>query len=204
MTRLYADEINKYKEMSYESLRNPLLVCVDMVNGFIKEGAMHDKAILEITPAIIELIKHMDKTVFIADTHEENAQEFSSYPKHCVKGTSESEIIDELKAYATYKIEKNSTNTFHSKGWQNFMNDEIEKYQDIVICGCCTDICVMQFALTLQTYFHEFNMDKKVIIPINAVETYHIENIHNAYVNNANALSNMAGNAIHVVTKLSD
>ena len=34
-----------------------LLLVIDMVNGFVKEGALADKAINNITPNIINLIK---------------------------------------------------------------------------------------------------------------------------------------------------
>ena len=84
------------------------LFVVDMINGFIKEGAMHDEKIMSIVPAIIELCRAHEDRYFIQDTHEKDAIEFKSFPLHCVKDTSESEIIDELKPYVKETIQKNS------------------------------------------------------------------------------------------------
>ena len=80
-----------------------LLVIVDMVNGFIKEGNMADPYINHITPRIISLVEESIKDgegiAFVKDTHEPNSKEFRKFPIHCLKGTSESELIDELKKY---------------------------------------------------------------------------------------------------------
>ena len=51
-----------------------LLVVVDMVNGFIKEGNMADPYINHITPRIVKLIEKVmeedEGLVFVKDTHE--------------------------------------------------------------------------------------------------------------------------------------
>ena len=127
-----------------------LLFIVDMVNGFVKEGSMHDAKIMDIVEVIQkECETHKDR-LFIADTHEKEAMEFRSFPPHCIKGTSESEIIDELKPYVKEVLEKNSTNTFH------VLNKAILKdYDSFKIVGCCSDICVMQLALSLKTYLNQ-------------------------------------------------
>ena len=50
-----------------------LLIVVDMINGFIKEGNMADETINHITPRIIKLIEEtLEKNeglAFIKDTH---------------------------------------------------------------------------------------------------------------------------------------
>ena len=144
-----------------------LLFVVDMVNGFVKEGNMHDKKIMSIVDEIKEECEKHENIIFIADTHEEDAIEFNSFPTHCVKGTSEAEIIDELKPYVTTLLEKNSTNTFH------VLDKEILKeYDSFMITGCCTDICVMQFALSLKTYLNQMDMPQEVIIKEKGVATY--------------------------------
>ena len=133
-------------------------VVVDMVNGFVKAGAMADPAIMGITPAIVRVLEHTDESrrVFFADTHEKDCIEFAAFPPHCVKGTEESEIIDELKPYVTAGIiPKNSTNGFHA------MKDlsVFSGVDSVVVTGCCTDICVLQFALTLKTWFNENGLE---------------------------------------------
>ena len=70
---------------------NRLLVIIDMVNGFVKEGALADKEINNITPNIIKLInefvKNKDDIISFQEGHNQNSKEFQSFPKHCVLGT---------------------------------------------------------------------------------------------------------------------
>lgn len=168
------------------------LFVVDMINGFIKEGAMHDEKIMSIVPNIIRLCESHEDRIFIQDTHESDAIEFKSFPSHCVKGTSEAEIIDELQPYVKETIQKNSTNTFHA------LNKAIlNQYDRFVIVGCCSDICVMQFALSLKTYLNHMNMDKDVCVPQNCIATYDAP-IHNADEYHHMALNMMAQSGIIV------
>ena len=57
-----------------------LLVVVDMVNGFIKEGNMADPYINHITPRIINLVEKVieeeEGLAFVKDTHEKDSTEF--------------------------------------------------------------------------------------------------------------------------------
>ena len=94
--------MNKVKDLKvYEGM----LIVVDMVNGFVEEGVLHDKNIKRIIPRQIELIKEAhDKgyiVVFVKDTHDEDAVEFRRFgnTKHCVRGTKEAEVVDELKPF---------------------------------------------------------------------------------------------------------
>lgn len=144
-----------------------LLFVVDMVNGFVKEGAMHDEKIMNIVDVIQKECEAHEDRLFIADTHEEDAIEFKSFPSHCVKGTSEAEIIDELKPYVKDILEKNSTNTFHVLD-----KKMLEKYDSFKLVGCCSDICVMQFALSLKTYLNQMNMKQSVIVVEKGIATY--------------------------------
>ena len=154
-----------------------LLIIVDMINGFIKEGNMADETINHITPKIIELIKKTieknEGVAFIRDSHEKNSTEFKKFPEHCLANTSESELIEELKQYEQYgeTYKKNSTSTMFAK---NFMKDleEMKKLEKVMITGCCTDICIMNLAIPLVNYFDELNRNIEVEVIEDAVETY--------------------------------
>ena len=80
-----------------------LLLVIDMVNGFVKEGALADKGINNITPNIINLIKKYvqeeNDIISIQEGHNENSKEFENFPKHCILGTEEADLIEELKPY---------------------------------------------------------------------------------------------------------
>lgn len=200
MARVSGEFLKQYPLHKVEELKDPVVFVVDMVNGFVKEGALHDTAIHEITPSIISFVEECAcRTVFVADAHPLHAREFASFPAHCVEGTSESEVIDELQPYIHELFHKNSTNTFHCPAFQEFLKD-IRQYKDIVITGCCSDICIMQFALTLQSWLNEHDCSSmKIIVPIDMIETYHIEGIHDAAAENEFSIRNMAASGIQIV-----
>jgi nicotinamidase-related amidase len=157
------------------------LIIIDMVNGFMVEGPMADASIRNIIGNIIELIKCFKRTdspiVAFLDRHPVDAKEFSAYPAHCVSGTSESEWVDELKPYSSdvQFIEKNSVNGFLSPQFQSWLKENGD-FREYVITGCVTDICVLQFASTLQAYIHQHNLDSIVTVATNAVDTFDAPN----------------------------
>lgn len=155
-----------------------LLIVVDMVNGFVKEGTMADPTINNITPEIVKIVEKFlvsedTQVAFIKDAHELGCQEFKRYPVHCVKGTSESELIEELAKFESQALvyEKNSTSTMFAP---NFVNDisTMKKLREIIVTGCCTDICVMNLVIPLINYFDQMDRDVKIIVPKEMVETY--------------------------------
>ena len=161
-----------------------LLVVVDMVNGFVREGVMSSKNIEHIIPRIEELVKKAkengDGVVFIKDTHNPDSLEFKKFPPHCLKGTSESELVSELKPYENGSLvyEKNSTSTMFAPG---FMSDleKMKKLIEVIVTGCCTDICVLNLVLPLTNYFDQNNRDVSISVYEDAVETYDAPN-HNS------------------------
>ena len=106
-----------------------LLLVIDMVNGFVKEGALADKAINNITPNIINLIKKYvqeeNDIISIQEGHNENSKEFKNFPKHCILGTEEAELIEELKPYESNMklIRKNSTSGFLTKEFYDYIKN---------------------------------------------------------------------------------
>ena len=154
-----------------------LLVVVDMVNGFVKEGALHDEKINNITPTIIEMIKFAKKNGFeivaFRDSHTADAEEFKTYPVHCLKGSSESELIDELKPYEKYFdhiIEKNTTNGFVTEEFKQLVKQE--KFDNVLLTGCCTDICVLNFFNSYNEYVKQNGLKTKFVVVDNACATF--------------------------------
>lgn len=204
MARVQNEIIQTYPDMPLSDLTHPILFVVDMINGFIKEGALHDEAILECAKPIQELAKQLQcRRIFVADSHPPHTREFNSYPEHCVIGTAESEVISELQPYVEALFHKNSTNAFLCEDFREFLNEDFYYYDDIIITGCCSDICILQFALCFQAYLNEHNEnDKRIIVPINCIDTYHIEGVHDASKNNAFAIKNMSANGICLVNSI--
>lgn len=177
-------------------------VIVDMVNGFAREGALKSPRVGGLIPEIAELSKacnelQITKLAF-ADCHTEASPEFDAYPAHCMIGTSEGEIVDELREIGGYTlIPKNSTNGFLEEAFQKWFKENAH-INTFVITGDCTDICVQQFAITLKAWFNMQNKKARVIVPVNAVETYDF-GVHDGDLMNVMALYNMLMNGIEVV-----
>lgn len=157
------------------------LIVVDMVNGFVREGILHDEKIARIIPDQIKLIKkyndESELVVFIKDTHDDDAVEFKRFgnTKHCVRGTSESELVSELLPYEkkdnTISIEKNSTSFMESPKFRALASELVNvKQYDIV--GCCTDICDFNGAMGLANYLDEWNKDAVINMHQNLIATY--------------------------------
>lgn len=181
------------------------LIIVDMINGFVREGALKSPRAESLIPEIVRLSKACDEfqipKLAFADCHTTKSPEFDSYPQHCVEGTSESEIVDEIKEAGGYTlIPKNSTNGFLEEEFQKWLKQN-QHINTFIITGVCTDICVQQFSITLKTWFNTMNKKSRVIVPINMVDTYDL-GIHDADLINVMALYNMSINGVEVVSDI--
>ncbi|NLO38554.1 MAG: cysteine hydrolase [Ruminiclostridium sp.] len=177
------------------------LVMVDMVNGFTKEGALSSPRVEGLIPEIATLSKACDKLqikkLAFADCHTKASPEFDAYPEHCMAGTSEGEIVDELKGIGGYTlIPKNSTNGFLEEAFQRWLQEN-EDVNTFIITGGCTNICISHFAITLKTWFNVQNRKVRVIVPINAVETYDL-GLHDGDLMHVMALYNMMINGVEL------
>ena len=170
--------MNKVKNLK---VYKGMLIVVDMVNGFVREGVLHDEKIADVIPRQIELIKDAksrgDLIVFIKDTHDENAVEFKRFggTKHCVRGTSEANLVDELLPFEndedTISIEKNSTSFMEAPEFRNLIA-ELYKIERVDVVGCCTDICDFNGTMGLANYFDQTNRNVELNVHTDAVATY--------------------------------
>ncbi|MDO5556206.1 MAG: isochorismatase family cysteine hydrolase [Clostridia bacterium] len=180
-----------------------LLLVIDMINGFVKKGALADNYINNITPNIIKLIKEYIKNnndiITIQEGHTKNSKEFNVFPLHCIIGTEEAELINELLPYEKNMqlIRKNSTCGFITNKFMKYIEENKNKLDEVVLTGCCTDLCVINFALPLKNYINENNLDIKVTIYKNCVETYNSPT-HNREEYNKIAFKIMEQNGIKI------
>ena len=153
-----------------------LLVIVDMVNGFVNEGNLADKNINRIVPTIINLIEKAIKgnydIVAFKDCHTIDDEEFKIFPKHCVKGTIECELIPELLKFEKYMtvIQKPTTNGFQTQQFKDII--EHNDYKNVIVCGCCTDICIYNFVKSLSSYFNNNEIQTTILIEQHSVDTF--------------------------------
>lgn len=183
------------------------LIVVDMVNGFVNEGVLHDKNIRKIVPRQLELLEEAEKKgsliILVKDTHNKNATEFKRFGNttHCIQGTSEAELIDELKPFEqkdnVITVEKNSTSLMESPEFREIVR-QAENLKEVNFVGCCTDICVFNGAMGLANYYDQWNRDVTINVHEDAIATYS-EDEREEYVQSAKLLMKQQG--INLVSK---
>jgi nicotinamidase-related amidase len=149
-------------------MANAVLI-VDMLRGFLEEGypLYCGQKARDIIPNIQGLLgqelKQGVKLFFICDNHDPDDLEFKMFPPHCITGTPEAEVIQELKKYPGEII--------HKKRYSAFFNTPLEeklkqlKPDKLIVCGVLTDICV------IHTVADARNRDYNVEVPVDCVTT---------------------------------
>ena len=169
------------KKIKNLKLYERCLIIIDMVNGFVKEGVLHDDEISKVIPRQLEIIKDSlangSLLVFVKDKHSGSSVEFKRFgnTKHCLQGTSESEVIDELRSFENcdnvVSVEKNSTSFMESPTFRKLISN-LTELKEVDIIGCCTDICVANGSIGLANYFDQNNRDVDIYVHEDAIETY--------------------------------
>lgn len=144
-----------------------MLLIVDVQNDFVSGSLGSEYAQTIVAPNVVELARQFDRADIFAtlDTHKENyldTSEGKKLPvKHCIEGTWGHELIPQL--YDLVKPEHCiKKNTFGVNPC--ILSRLFEDYDEIHICGLCTDICVVSNALILKAS----NPEKKIVIHANA------------------------------------
>lgn len=192
------------KQVKNLKLYKKALIIVDMVNGFVREGILHDEKIAETIPRQLELIKDYKKKeeliIFVKDTHDENSVEHNRFQnpenkKHCIKGSGEEELVEELKPYEhapnTISIEKNSTSYMEAPEFREVIK-EATNLETVDVVGCCTDICDINGTIGLANYFDQWNRNVTINLHQDAVATY-AEEARQNYVDAAYLLMEQQG-----------
>ncbi|MBQ8892064.1 MAG: cysteine hydrolase [Bacilli bacterium] len=198
----------KNLERSLEELKEirELLVVIDMVNGFVKSGTLASPSIMRIVPRIRELLnkyleKNNSKIVFVRDSHSANAEEFKIYGPHCIEGTKETEVIDELKFAEkdAYTYFKNSTNLVFA---DKFIHDltNMRNLEKIDFCGCLSEVCVENGAISTRNLLDELNRNVVVGVHADAIDTYDAPGHERDEINQA-AINRIKRNGVKIYKK---
>ncbi|MBI4551228.1 MAG: cysteine hydrolase [Candidatus Latescibacteria bacterium] len=167
------------------------VIIVDMLNGFCKEGALASPRLDSVTPHIVQLLDREQARgsplIFLVDTHEPDDAEFQMFPPHCVRGTRENNIIDELKPFTQRPnatvIPKSRYSGFYRTDLESVL--EQQRPERVIVCGVCTDICVLHTVADLR------NRNYPVDVVRSCVETYDLPPDHPADRMNEFALTHM-------------
>lgn len=162
--------IEEYKKVLY---------VIDVVNGFIYDGKMHDQYIERIINPIKNLVEQFlnddEAVVFFKEAHTKDSIEFDSHPEHCLIGNIQAEVVDQLKVYLgndnVYEFNKNSTSGIFAPGYSEFQKKLINVEEEVMV-GDCTDICINNFAIPRKMQLNEENRRVNLVVPVNCVETF--------------------------------
>ena len=132
-----------------------LFVVVDMQHDFV-DGALGTPEARAIVPAVAALLKAEraagSAVAFTMDTHGEDylsTQEGRRLPvPHCIRGTRGWEVIPELDTQDARIFEKGA---FGSLKLARYAQD----FGEVLLCGVCTDICVVSNALLIKAFAPE-------------------------------------------------
>ncbi len=168
------------------------LIVVDMQNGFLRAGNLASEDCLAVLPAVVEEVEAAlaagHHVIFTADTHEPNDREFEIFPTHCIRGTQEAELAEELRGY----LERDDVHLIPKRRYSAMFETQLEgllhRYaiDEVRICGVCTDICVMHTTADLR------NRDIAVTVVANATATFDAPE-HPAEAVREQSLAHMAG-----------
>lgn len=179
--------------------RDTLVVSIDMNRGFAEAGALYSDRVRDIcsaTGVFLTACRERGYEVLpFSDCHLPSAVELQSYPPHCLAGTPEHELVDELSEFSGQVVPKNCTNGFLA------VDIDWSAYKNVVVTGCCTDICIYQFAVTLKGWYNEKNIAARVIVPLDLVETYDAP-WHDADLMETVFVDSMMSNGAEVVAKI--
>jgi len=126
-----------------------VLIVVDMLRGFLEEGKPlfcgqdARKIIPFVTSKVGEFVKMGEQVIFLTDSHAPDDAEFKMFPPHCIAGTDEAELIEELRPFKDKGIvvPKSRYSGFYKTSLADILTNLEPDIVEVV--GVCTNICVL-------------------------------------------------------------
>ncbi|MGM9998330.1 MAG: cysteine hydrolase family protein [Candidatus Bruticola sp.] len=162
---------------------NVACITVDAVKGFCSQGVMSSPQMAAIVPNIAHTLeeaaaKGIHHLIFTCDSHREDSLEFSSWPQHCLKGSSESELEDALTSLECAKnfviIKKPSISSLVDTHLLEHLLT-LDKLNTIILMGGVTDLCLYHLVAGLSFYAVSRHRRWKLIVPMNTAATFNLD-----------------------------
>jgi nicotinamidase-related amidase len=150
-----------------------VVLVIDMLRGFLEPGhALYcgddARSIIPNVQRLLEReLRQGSRVLFVHDTHAPDDLEFQMFPAHCIKGSRETELVPELAGYSGEHLEKSRYSAFHDTD----LAQRLRAWgpEKVIICGVCTDICVLHTAADAR------NRDYAVEVPKDCVASFDAE-----------------------------
>ena len=160
----------------------PVLLVIDTQEGFTRKGNLASETCTRAIPRIRAVAEEARRAgtpiVFTKDTHRGGDPEFEMFPPHCLEGTDEHDLVEELRP-----LERDAHEVVHKSRYSAFHGTELEALlekldpDEVHVVGLCTDICVLHTVADLR------NRDYRVVVHRDAVETFDAPGHDHADVN---------------------
>mgnify|MGYP001275809143 CR=1 FL=1 len=155
------------------------VLVVDLIKGFCNQGPLSSPMVGKLVQPTVAFLRRAHELgirsyFFPCDAHPSDSPEFSAFPPHCVEGTTESEVVDEVAslefAHLFRRIDKGSVCSLTGTGLVQLLEEG--EFTTLVCCGDCTDLCLYQMAVGLRFYANQHRIPWRIIVPQSLVATY--------------------------------
>jgi nicotinamidase-related amidase len=195
------------------------IISIDVINGFCVSGPLASARVGRIAQPVADLFARayalgVRNFALTQDTHSPETPEFGAFPPHCLKGTDESEAVDQLKELPFYDsikiVEKNSINSMIGTDLGAWISAR-PQVDTFIVVGDCSDLCTYQAAMTLRLEANAGNFQRRVIVPADVVDTFDTPvsvarelgiYAHDGDLHHVMFLHHMASNGIEVVASV--
>lgn len=148
-----------------------VLMVIDTQEGFTRQGNLASETCTAAIPRIRAIVEEERSAgtpvIFTKDSHREGDPEFEMFPPHCLVGTPEHELVEELRGFepeAAAVIQKTRYSAFHETELEQVLGEL--NPDEVHVVGVCTDICVLHTTADLR------NRDFRVVVRKDGVETF--------------------------------
>lgn len=148
------------------------LIVVDMQRGFLHPsgslfcGEQAREIIEPIRERVLQEQGAGTDIFFTQDTHAPDDKEFDMFPPHCIRGSGEEDVIDELADLVVFGrvVPKRRYSAF----FETDLAEQLSSLQpeEVIVVGDCTDICVLHTVAGLRS------RDYKVEVPADCVASF--------------------------------
>ena len=138
------------------------LIVIDVQNDFVTEVLGTEEARKAI-PVISDLVDQFCKDgchiYYTRDSHDFNylkTQEGNGLPiVHCLYGSWGWRVVDSVSRVAGKNITYLNKRQF---GYDDWYSEHLDQFDEVVLCGLCTDVCVISNALIIKSLFPELRI----------------------------------------------
>lgn len=195
------------------------IISADMINAFLYEGPLSSPRVATIDKPINNLMRSawdqgLRDILLVQDAHHEESPQLDAYGEHALAGTEAAEATDLIKNLPFYDqittIYKDSIHPALNNGFDNWM-DERNQIKTFIAVGNVTDLCLYNLALYLRFRANAYHKERRVIVPENCVQTWHLsvedaEDLpamaHHGDMLHATFLYHLALNGVEVVKEI--